>query len=73
MVNGAVKGITILFTSRATASEKELIGGYYYNFGDGWGAYVEIRQAEPREKPTGKFCGYEWMVSSIRQNKRIES
>jgi hypothetical protein len=43
-----------------------LIGNYYYNFGDGWGASVTIRKPKPRERVSGKFCGYNWMVDSIK-------
>ncbi len=38
---------------------------YYYNFGDGWSANIEVRKAKPREKVTNKFYGYEWMAQSI--------
>jgi len=49
----------------------KLIGDYYYDFGDGWGASVEIRKAAPREKVTNMFCGYEWMIDSIKQHGGI--
>jgi hypothetical protein len=52
---------------------KELIGNYYYNFGDGWGASVEIRKAKPREKITNQFAGYEWMVESIKKHGVIKT
>ena len=48
-----------------------LIGeSFYYNFGDGWGAKITCR-AKGTEKPTKKFCGYEWMVRSIIKNGSI--
>jgi hypothetical protein len=44
--------------------------GHYYNFGDGWGAHIEIEQvyakeANKRRKKSAGFCGYEWMIDSI--------
>lgn len=48
-----------------TKKFEELKPRYTYNFGDGWVAAVRVREAAPREKPTNKFCGYEWMIDSI--------
>ena len=46
--------------------EKEIIGkSFSYNFGDGWVAYVKVREAKFREKASNKFCGYNWMINSI--------
>jgi hypothetical protein len=50
---------------------------YYYNFGDGWGASVGVRAVDSKEaakirKATRGFCGYDWMIDSIRQKGRIE-
>ena len=44
---------------------------YTYNFGDGWVAAVRVREAGPREKPTNRFCGYEWMIDSILKRDAI--
>jgi len=44
----------------------EIIGHYSYGFGDGWRANVEIRKPKPRERATGRFCGYQLMIASIR-------
>lgn len=43
---------------------------YYYNFGDGWGANVAVRQVTASEaakirKKTKGFYGYDWMIDSI--------
>ena len=49
---------------------------FYYNFGDGWGANIEIRQvtaseaSKIRRKSKG-FCGYDWMIDSILQYGEI--
>ena len=50
----------------AAKKAKELIGNYSYGWNDGWRANVEIRKPQPRERATGKFCGYNWMINSIR-------
>jgi hypothetical protein len=59
---------------------KELldIGSFYYNFGDGWGASVNVTQIlapeakKVRAKSKG-FYGYDWMIDSIIENKKIIS
>lgn len=43
---------------------------YYYSFGDGWGASVELKKVTAKEastfmKKSKGFCGYDWMVDSI--------
>lgn len=43
---------------------------FYYNFGDGWGANVAMRQVERGEaqrlrRKSAGFCGYNWMIDSI--------
>jgi len=45
---------------------------FFYDFGDGWGANVEVRIAKPRERVTNKFCGYEWMIKSIIEHGMIK-
>jgi len=45
-------------------------GSWYYSFGDGWAAQVDVREifgaeiTAMRGKSQG-FCGYNWMVDSI--------
>jgi len=57
--------------SKLPKDKLHLIGkSFYYNFGDGWGASVSCR-LKSRERPTNKFCGYEWMVKSIIKNEKI--
>ena len=60
---------TILFSTSKNMCK--YIGNYRYDFGDGWIANVEIREAEYREKITNEFLGYGWMVDSIKINKKI--
>ncbi len=46
--------------------------GYFtYNFGDGWMAAVSVREVDRMEarkllKISAGFCGYDWMIESIR-------
>lgn len=63
--SGAADKYTVAFNVGKKRAD-QLMGHYYYNFGDGWGANVQIRKPENRERATNKFCGYEWMISSIR-------
>jgi len=63
---------TKVFTNSNAKKWREYIGSYRYDFGDGWCARVVIREAEHREKVTNKFCGYEWMISSIKVYKKIK-
>ncbi len=53
-------------------------GPYYYNFGDGWTARIVIRSIESKEakeirKNSDGFCGYNWMIDSIKQHGEIRS
>ena len=49
---------------------------HYYNFGDGWGAGVSIKEidaamARKVRKQSRGFCGYNWMISSIKNHGKI--
>ena len=49
---------------------------FYYNFGDGWGANVEMKpilSSEMRKiKRANKgFMGYDWMIDSIEKHDKI--
>lgn len=57
--------------ARTLPKAKELKPRYTYSFGDGWVAAVKVRDAAPREKVSGKFCGYEWMIDSILKRDAI--
>jgi hypothetical protein len=48
----------------------KLVGGHYFNFGDGWGASVSVRvvDADTKKKlvkQSAGFCGYDWMIDSL--------
>lgn len=49
----------------------QLPATFHYNFGDGWTACIEMRLAKSREKATNLFCGYDWMIDSILEHKKI--
>ena len=58
------------FFERRQVGLSNLKKGYYYNFGDGWGASVEMelidsKTAAKRRKISCGFSGYDWMVDSI--------
>ncbi len=72
--NGKWSGENNKYTVARKVSKKralELEDYYHYNFGDGWAAGVSVREANPRERATNKFCGYEWMIDSIIDNGKI--
>jgi len=53
--------------------------GYFsYSFGDGWRAGISVKEvnakeaAKARRKSKG-FCGYDWMIDSIRHNNSIQT
>lgn len=59
---------------------KEIIDkSFYYNFGDGWGANINVekmtaQQANKIMKKSSGFMGYDWMIDSIiKYNKIINS
>lgn len=67
-------------SKKATAVAEQILkeGYYYYNFGDGWGASVTVRQVDSKEavqirKKSRGFCGYDWMIQSIKTNGCIKS
>jgi hypothetical protein len=73
--NGKWTGDTETFTVLFSTLKKyeSLIGGYGYDFGDGWRAWVDIRPARHRERVTNRFAGYEWMLRSIKKYGSIRT
>ena len=52
-------------------------GYFYYNFGDGWGASVTVAKIDSKEaakvnRKTDGFCGYDWMIESIKEHGLIK-
>lgn len=59
-----------------TAKEILGIGNFYYNFGDGWSAKINVQPITTKEavkvrRNTKGFCGYDWMIDSIINNRKI--
>lgn len=51
---------------------------WYYSFGDGWGANVDVEivnaaEARKRRKISAGFCGYEWMINTIMYDGKIHT
>ena len=73
--NGKWSGTSNSYAVKRKVNRKiveSLIGkSFYYNFGDGWGANVSVKTVKNREKVSGKFCGYDWMIDSIIKNGKI--
>jgi len=49
---------------------------FYYNFGDGWGANIEMKpilssEKKKIEKYNSGFMGYDWMIDSIVNHDKI--
>ena len=49
---------------------------FRYNFGDGWVAGISVKKVDAKEarrlrRESKGFCGYEWMIDSIRANLKI--
>ncbi len=50
---------------------------FFYNFGDGWRAKVDVKQVTRPEaakaaKKSDGFCGYNWMITSIIIHNNIQ-
>lgn len=77
--NGSWTGSTNLYARtrgvfKDKSKQKELLDrkNFFYDFGDGWGANVEMSlvtesEANKMNKITRGFYGYEWMINSIEQ------
>ena len=67
------------FSSRELKEKlTKLVGNHYYNFGDGWGANVQVKIVTSEEKrkllkQTIGFCGYDWMIDSLLSHGRIQA
>lgn len=49
---------------------------YYYDFGDGWGASIDVKIITAKEKAKIQkvnkgFMGYDWMIDSILKHGEI--
>jgi len=65
--------------SKAASEKAKAIldkGFFRYGFGDGWCAAIGVKEVSSREatsiRRTSKgFCGYDWMIDSIRFDGKI--
>jgi hypothetical protein len=58
------------FLTKKYVGETPPTKSYYYNFGDGWGANINVelidsKEGNKRKKKSLGFSGYDWMVDSI--------
>ena len=49
------------------------IGNFHYDFGDGWSAGVTVTKVDAKEagklrRKSKGFCGYLWMIDSIKDH-----
>lgn len=49
---------------------------YSYNFGDGWRASIAVKEVDSNEaaklrRKSAGFCGYDWMIQSIKDKGEI--
>lgn len=75
-----VKVLNVGRTKKAVNHGHEILekGYFYYNFGDGWGAGVTVKEVTTTEarnlrRKTCGFCGYDWMIDSIMTHGKILS
>lgn len=71
-----IRVLTVSDAKKTREKFEKLFGNHYYNFGDGWGANVEVKEvtgAEKRKlvKQSAGFCGYDWMIESLRWHGKI--
>lgn len=74
-----VKVINLGKSKKAIAKGREILDkGYFsYSFGDGWRAGISVKEVGAKEsgklrRKSKGFCGYDWMVDSIRYNLEIK-
>jgi len=76
--NGRWAGSDSNYTITENVTDKKsdelmAVGSWRYSFGDGWEACVSARIVPKGErvKKSAGFCGYNWMVQSIRLYNEI--
>lgn len=73
---GQVRAIIVNIGSKKRAKQIIDNSSYSYNFGDGWRASINAEKVDAKEarrlrKASVGFCGYEWMIDSIRADLEI--
>ena len=61
----------VIKTEKLYKNHKDILNkSFYYSFGDGWSACIEVKEVTRQEstalkKKSKGFYGYEWMIASI--------
>lgn len=65
-------------TQKASAKSEQIVAAspYYYSWPDGWCARIDVQIVDANEsrkmrKKSRGFCGYEWMIDSIKTYGKI--
>jgi hypothetical protein len=66
-----IRVLTVSNAKKTREKFEKLIGYHHYNFGDGWAAGVTVKEVDGIEKrklvkQSAGFCGYDWMIDSLR-------
>ena len=74
--SGNLHARAINIGSKKRANEILAKGSFRYDFGDGWVAGISVKKVNAKEarqlrKDSKGFCGYEWMIDSIRADLEI--
>ena len=75
---GNLYAVVKSYRAKGTVEKLLATDYHYYNFGDGWGAGVSIKEIDAPEarkvrKNSRGFCGYDWMIRSIEMHGEIRS
>lgn len=78
--NGRWSGEEKIYAKTRTIPDSHKIEtkSYFYSWGDGWGASVNVQKVTQAEaakmlRKSSGFCGYEWMIDSIIKCGKIEA
>jgi hypothetical protein len=73
-----VKTLNFGRSKKSNESANKILAKKYftYNFGDGWCASVAVKEVDSKEaatlrKKSAGFCGYDWMIDSIKLHNEI--
>lgn len=75
---GTLYARVVKFGKNSKTVKDILDKGYFsYSFGDGWRAGVTVKEVDVKEaakirKHSTGFCGYDWMIESIKDKLYIE-
>jgi hypothetical protein len=73
-----VRVLTVSNAKKTREKYEKIIGSHSYNFGDGWRACVTVKEVDGLAKRrlvrgSAGFCGYDWMIESLRQHGEIRA